>query len=251
MNNKKSLSLSIPLLITLLLLFLSCKNRPTILEPITQETSEGEWTIPGDKEVQHEVIVKEVLQASNYTYLNVEEKSNLFWIAVPKADIKVGEKYNYKGGLKMENFKSKDHDRTFEELYLVSSLQGDQSNPVSPGINMSPTSTDQGPLEVIEQIEGGTSLKSLFSDPEKYNGKKIKVKGKCVKINIQILGKNWIHLQDGTENDEGSILDLTITSDEEVNVGDVVTMEGIIVLDKDFGAGYRYDVIMEEAVVIK
>jgi hypothetical protein len=59
------------------------------------------------------------------------------------------------------------------------------------------------------------------------------------------MDRNWVHLQDGT-SDSGSF-DLTVTTEEEVNVGDVLTFEGKIKLDKDFGAGYSYEVIMEQA----
>ena len=60
--------------------------------------------------------------------------------------------------------------------------------------------------------------------------------------------KNWIHLQDGTES--GGKYDFTITTKETVNTGDTITIKGKITLDKDFGYGYKYDIIMEEAVLI-
>jgi hypothetical protein len=60
-----------------------------------------------------------------------------------------------------------------------------------------------------------------------------------------IMNRNWIHIQDGT----GDKLDLTVTTTENIALGSVVTLKGTIALDKDFGAGYRYDIIMEGAVV--
>ena len=59
------------------------------------------------------------------------------------------------------------------------------------------------------------------------------------------MAMHWVHLKDGT-GEEGTD-DLTITTDETVIVGQVVTFEGTIVLNKDFGAGYKYDVIMQQA----
>ena len=41
------------------------------------------------------------------------------------------------------------------------------------------------------------------------------------------------------------------TPQEILAVGDVVVMEGVIALNKDFGAGYFYKVILEEGVVVK
>ena len=89
------------------------------------------------------------------------------------------------------------------------------------------------------------SLQDLFGNKAKYDGKVIVVKGKCVKINKNIMGRNWMHIQDGTGSDKP--FDLTITTDADVPVGADVSMRGKITLDKDFGAGYHYDIIMEEA----
>jgi hypothetical protein len=59
--------------------------------------------------------------------------------------------------------------------------------------------------------------------------------------------KNWFHIQDGTSN-EGEF-DLTITSlEEEIKLDEVITFEGTIVLNKDFGYGYKYDILLEDAV---
>jgi len=71
------------------------------------------------------------------------------------------------------------------------------------------------------------------------------IKGQVTKVNRAIMEKNWVHLQDGTGDSGG--FDLTVTTQEQVNVGDVVTFEGKITLNKDFGAGYSYEVIMEQA----
>ena len=101
----------------------------------------------------------------------------------------------------------------------------------------------------IEAVEGGIRIATLFENPQQYAGKSIKVVGEVTKFTANIMGKNWIHFQDGTSY-EGAY-DLMLTSQEIVSVGDVVVFEGVIALDKDFGAGYFYKVIMEDAVLIK
>ncbi len=73
------------------------------------------------------------------------------------------------------------------------------------------------------------------------------VRGKVVKFNAGILGHNWIHLQDGSGGNGTN--DLTITTDATVKVGDVVTMRGTVALNRDFGAGYNYPLILENATV--
>ena len=91
-----------------------------------------------------------------------------------------------------------------------------------------------------------SSLKELFDNHDQYGGKKVVVKGECVKVNNQIMGRNWVHIQDGTK-DGDTPYDLTITTQEEATIGDELTFEGVITLNKDFGGGYTYDVIMEKA----
>jgi hypothetical protein len=88
------------------------------------------------------------------------------------------------------------------------------------------------------------TIAKLLGDKKAYEGKLIKVKGQVTKYNGGIMGKNWIHIQDGTEYKDG--FDLTITTDITVAVGEIVTFEGKISLDKDFGYGYAYSILMEE-----
>lgn len=99
-----------------------------------------------------------------------------------------------------------------------------------------------------EPAEGSITISQLFSDREKYNGNKVIVRGRVVKVNRAILNKNWIHIQDGTEYEGNS--DLTITSDKDCNIGDIITVEGRIILNRDFGYGYYYDILMEDGNII-
>ncbi|MDH3652550.1 MAG: hypothetical protein OEQ53_22855, partial [Saprospiraceae bacterium] len=99
----------------------------------------------------------------------------------------------------------------------------------------------------IDPIEGGVRLSDLFAHRENYGEKMVLIKGQCVKVNRDIMGRNWIHLQDGSKGETNDNLDLTISTQEEVAIGDVVVFEGKITINKDFGSGYRYDIIMEEA----
>ena len=90
-------------------------------------------------------------------------------------------------------------------------------------------------------------LSELMANQAKYDGKTIVVAGECVKVNNGIMGKNWIHIQDGSK-DKGKAADLTITTNESVQLGSQVAFQGKVALNKDFGAGYRYAIIIEEAV---
>lgn len=96
----------------------------------------------------------------------------------------------------------------------------------------------------VEPCKDCIKISDLLANRKNYSGKTIRVTGQVTKFNPDIMGKNWIHIQDGSEFQGG--FDLTITTDQHVNVGDIITYEGKIVLDKDFGYGYFYTVLMEE-----
>ncbi len=189
-----------------------------------------------------------MLQASSYTYLNVKEGENLFWIAITKADMKVGQTISYPNGLEMTNFPSKELNRTFETIYFVSGVT-DGTAPLGGAHSPAPAhqiKTVAAETEIsVEPAEGGITIAELFSKRDSYGGKTVLIRGQVTKVNLGIMGKNWIHLQDGTSDSGDS--DLTVTTLDEAAVGEVVTVEGKITLNKDFGSGYSYEVIMEEA----
>ncbi len=197
-------------------------------------------------------VVKEVVQTSSYTYLRVDKSKQEQWIAIPKQDIKEGAVIYYEDGLEMNNFESPELHRVFETVYFVSEIS-DQPIKKSVAGGMQGT-TPQKPMISkqnikIDQPEGGISIGELFAKREAYSGKIVKVRGQVTKVNAQIMGRNWVHLQDGTSSGEN--FDLTVTTDHVPQVGDVVTYSGVLSLDKDFGAGYFYPLIIEEAVALK
>lgn len=97
---------------------------------------------------------------------------------------------------------------------------------------------------VVEPCGECIKIAKLLADRQSYSGKIIKIKGKVTKYNPAIMGKNWVHIQDGSEF-QGEF-DLTITTDIKASIGDIIIFEGKIVLDKDFGYGYFYKVLMED-----
>jgi hypothetical protein len=103
----------------------------------------------------------------------------------------------------------------------------------------------------VEKAEGGQTVEEIYLKKAELSGKKVSVHGKVVKYNSGIMGSNWIHLQDGTGSSAEGTNDLTITTQGEANVGDMVLVSGMLTTDKDFGAGYKYDVIIEDAAVTK
>ena len=99
----------------------------------------------------------------------------------------------------------------------------------------------------VTPLEGGLTVEAVNKDKVNLAGKTVKVKGVVTKYNGGIMNRNWIHLQDGTKF--GESVDITVTSDQPVKVGDTIVIEGTVALDKDFGAGYFYDIIIENAKI--
>jgi len=200
----------------------------------------------------HEVVAEEVIQTSRYTYVRVSADNQDYWIAINKTDVKEGETYYWSVGSEMKEFTSKELKRTFRSIFFV---QDFTDQPITVTSQMPPPSTggQQMPVEhkgiSVPPAEGGITIAELYSNRNSYAGKTVKIRGEVVKFSGGIMKKNWVHIQDGTSDDNK--FDLTITTQDSVNVGDVVLFQGTVTLDKDFGAGYFYDLIVEDAVLKK
>ncbi|MEZ5199582.1 MAG: hypothetical protein R2764_25355 [Bacteroidales bacterium] len=228
------------ILVALYFLAVSCQNNQTPNVPDSNASG------------SHKAEVAEVIHTSSYTYLLVKENNKEQWIAISKQEIEEGAVVYYKDGLEMQNFESKELGRTFETVYFVQeiSLQpidDNHANVMGSSVAQKPTLSK---VDVsIDKPEGGITIGELYSNKSKFNGQTIVVRGKVTKVNTAIMNRNWIHLQDGS-GDENHF-DLTVTSDDIPTVGDVVTYSGVVVLDQDFGLGYEYELLLEQAVRIK
>lgn len=225
----------------------------------SNDSSKNELLSP----LAHVVKVKEVLQASQYTYVMVDGEHSKYWLAIDKSLVNVGDTYYWSIGMIMENFTSKELNKTFDYILFVSdfsskpitlnlnSKQNVQNDPhgsagMSGGMKGNEIKSEKKKVEVTA-IQGGITISDLYKDPSAFGGKKVKIRGQVVRYSGGIINRNWVHIQDGTEY--GEFFDLTVTTKETLKIGDEVTFEGVISLKKDFGAGYLYDVIMEDAAV--
>ena len=230
----------------------ACDSKPKVIVAETANSETQEPMADESTSKLHKVVVEEILNTSKYTYLNVSEDGQMTWIAIPKKDIEKGGTYYYRGGLKKTNFKSIEHDKVFETLYLVSDVSKDPGMTDFQGGSPHGSTSEAPSLEQSTKLDpptGGITIAELFANKKKYEGQTVKVRGKCVKLNNQIMSRNWIHLQDGSLKDNTT--DLTVTTTENVLLGAIVSFEGKITLNKDFGAGYKYEIIMEEAKLIQ
>jgi hypothetical protein len=200
----------------------------------------------------HKAVINEVIQAGDYTYLNVSEKRKKIWLAVPGMQAAKGDKISFSGGMVMTDFFSRELNRTFPSVLFLEGVTLENKKGENAGMINNPhvASVKTEKIDIsIDPVEGCISLAMLLEKKTEYSGETVKVRGKVSKYNSGILGKNWIHLQDGSEYN--GAFDLTITTDSQLVVGDTVTFEGKIILNKDFGYGYFYEVIMEDGKLIK
>ena len=196
----------------------------------------------------HAVKVLENMDAAGYTYLHVDENGNQYWIAAPQTQVKKGDIIYYSQGMEMKNFHSNTLNRTFDSIFFVQSISNE---PNSNTVTAAHSQALNIPKEQISitQLKGGKTIAEIFSQAQSLEGKTVRLKGKVVKFNPNILDRNWIHIQDGTAS--GNNFDLLVTSKETVQVGDVITAQGTVAINKDFGAGYSYPVMIENAKIIR
>ena len=233
----------IPVLISIV--FFSCNQKKEEYKPVK-----------GIQD-QHEVVVNEVVPSSGYLYLNVQENDQKYWMAVSKSDIKVGDKLYYKQSMEMVNFKSKDLDRVFEKILFVDYISKEPikarprtKEPHTHGTaKAGPSEKTKKLLDSIKigTVEGTVSIENIYKNVDQYVNKDVAVRGQIVKINSDIMNRNWVHLMDGTHGNDR--YDLTFTTQETLEVGDTVILKGTLAKDKEFGAGYVYPVIIESAVL--
>ncbi len=194
----------------------------------------------------HAVKVIEHKDVPSYTYLKVSENGNEYWIAGPQVKVEDGEVVFYSQAMEMKNFHSETLNKTFSTIYFVQSIT---QSPQAPSLSSVHQQAANSPREqiTIEPLKGGKTIAEIYSQKNKLEGKTVTIRGKVVKYNAGIMGRNWIHIQDGTES--GSDYDLLVTSNDATELGKIITVEGTVALNKDFGAGYSYPVMLENAKV--
>jgi hypothetical protein len=188
------------------------------------------------------------IPAKGYTYLQVTENKKDFWIAVPTMEIEIGETVYFSRYMVMEDFRSDNIDKSFDQILFVEDARKSPTPDEMKKIHSGVQSTEKQEIK-IEPLSDGKTVQQIYADKSSLNGELVKVKGKVVKFNKQIMKRNWIHIQDGTGSAEE--FDLVLTSDDEVKVGDVIVAEGKVAVDKDFGAGYFFPVIIENVKIYK
>ena len=185
----------------------------------------------------HTAKITETLSSGGYTYMKVQEGNNDYWIAMTLRDAKVGQNITFSEQGWMKNFESKTLKRTFDNILFASDVTTQKTKlaDIKPNI-MSSQYAQKGTITIAE----------LFKNRTKYATKSITIRGKVSKTSAGIMKRNWIHIDDDSRFE--NMDDIVFTSTGTLpKVGDIVSATGTVAIDKDFGYGYFYPVIVEKS----
>jgi hypothetical protein len=193
--------------------------------------------------------VLEVKDVEIYTYLRLKTKDGETWAAVTKAPIAKGAKVTIENVTVMSNFESKTLKKTFPTI-LFGSLGGSGKVMTGAPATAATAAVDNAPINVPKASGANArTVVEVMTKTAELKDKSVKVRGKVVKYNSGIMGKNWIHLRDGTGVASAETHDVLVTTTTAAKVGDIVTVTGTVRTDKDFGSGYSYKVLIEDATL--
>jgi hypothetical protein len=193
--------------------------------------------------------VLEVVDVDAYTYLRLKTKEGEVWAAVGRAAVKKGASVTVTEAMMANNFESKALKKTFDKI-VFGNLAGSGAPGQGPhGAAGKVEITDvkvpkaQGPnARTVAEVVGG---KGALKD------KPVTVRGTVVKFTSNVMGKNWVHLRDGTGSEKDGSNDVLVTTKDQTQIGNVVVAKGVVRTDVDLGSGYTYKVLIEEATLQK
>jgi hypothetical protein len=199
--------------------------------------------------------VIEQLSAPPYSYLRIKTSTGEVWAAVPEAKIQNGTVVTVFTPMLMSKFESKSLKRTFDEVYFGTlvppgAAASDAAGAPHAGTQQSPAEIPVGKVEKAIGADART-VSELWAQKADLVGKTVSIRGTVVKYNEGVMGKNWMHLQDGSGAAKQGTNDITVTSLDRTAMGETITIKGTVRTNRDFGAGYSYAVMVEDAKVVR
>jgi len=250
MTTRRTCFYSLPLIAASLLFLQACQRddadkQATPSPSNTTQTAPSQTATPKAGQVHGKVV--DIIEAAGYTYVQVDTGSSTLWAAGPSTPFNKGDMVAFDTGMPMNNFHSKSLDRDFNLLYFVDAFKTDKGTaqprmPEPHGKLAEPTQA--AAIGNISKASGGQTIADIFANKDALADKAVKVRGKVVKFTGGVLGKNWLHIKDSSTG-----TDLTVTTDGVASKGDIVLVAGTLGRNRDFGYGYLYDVIVEDANV--
>ena len=207
--------------------------------------------------------VLQTMNGGGYSYVYIEQADGKkTWVAVAETPVKVGAEMTFKPGMEMGKFESKALKRTFDSIVFSDGVLSGAAKEAAPdpgkAQGTSPgsggaTASKAGKISVSKATgDNAYTVEGAIKNSAKLNKKKVAIHGQVVKVSSGIMGKNWIHIQDGSGSEAKKTHNLVCTSStDSADVGDVITITGTLIKDRDFGSGYKYAVIIEDTKVTK
>jgi len=270
MKKSRLLPLSLALICSVVSVSLAAPNTPNVpaghpkIELPTQSTTHQ----------KSEAISGKVLQLMNsggYSYIYLQKDNNeKIWIAVTETKANVGDRMSFKEGLVMKNFESKTLKRTFDTVIFSNGVipQPGAAAASSPAkaAPLAASAPQQQPamgskvavmpkekrISVKKAVgPNAYTIAEIYRNSAKLDKKQVVVRGKIVKVTSGIMKRIWVHIQDGSGSQDKGTHNLVCTTTATPHLDDVVTVKGTVAKDRDFGYGYRYAVLIENATISK
>lgn len=204
-----------------------------------------------------------VLEARNvegYTYLKLQTATGDVWAAVPTSSVKPGARVAIGDAMVMENFESRTLKRKFDRILFGQIVDPATAAGAAPAASAAASPHASAPaakpavvLAPMAKASGADArtVAEVHAGMATLKGKTVSIRAQVVKVNAGIMGKNWLHLQDGTGSAAAGSNDVIVTSKDTAAVGDVITARGVVRTNLDLGMGYAYPVLVEDASVQK
>jgi hypothetical protein len=227
--------------------------------------------------------ITEVIAAAGYTYIEINSGNGKVWAAGPETALKVGDRTGFETDMPMANFHSKSMNRDFDVIYFVDkfltedgktakvevkdlSAEPAATSTAKPKFTMPPgigaggldnllhnqssmpakSKPELPPLKDFGKVDGGNTIAEIYADRKALAGKTVRVRGQVTKYTANVMGNNWLHIADSSGKD-----DLTVITQAQSAMDDIVVIEGRLELDQDFEFGYFYPLIVKDAKVTK
>lgn len=191
----------------------------------------------------HEGTVLEIIPSAGYIYLNVQEADSTFWISTQEAWVKPGAVITFVEDIWMKDFRSEVLDKTFDRILFVNDFSIKDAGKLDESKQVV---SDLNPEKALDA--GTITISELYGHRQEYAGKKVSIAGDVIKVSENILDNNWVHISDGSDEENSRII--FVSPDQTAMIGDRVVATGIVVLDKDLGFGYFYDILVENSTFL-
>lgn len=210
--------------------------------------------------------VLETMDSGGYTYIHIKPQSGVErWAAVSATKVNKGDEVTVVGAMVMPDFESPTLKRKFDSIIFGSLASGPGAAPApaaaapkdplatAAAVHGSRSNTAVAIDRPISRAEGpeGHTVGELFAQKKVLVGKTVVVRGKVAKVNANILGRNWVHLQDGSGAEKEGTHDVVVATSSTAKVGDVVLAKGTLVADKDVSGVYHFEVLIEDASLVE